>query len=139
MTRRTHQAYALVFRALLSKSCTMNDLCNASQLSYDTVTRFVLTLRKRPRQLRICDWALDSKGRASVRVFELGTEPDAPKPRPRTGAERMAALKARKRQQAAMTLNQIWNDSKHGVDLSAQEADSSEPDDGACAALCRQT
>lgn len=120
MKRKAFSSYAAIFRALLAKKCTLHDLMNVSGLSYDSVQMFMSTLCSRPRQARVCEWALDCLGRPSVKVYELGTEPDVPKPRPKTGAQRQQAYKERKQRLAITLLTQAWSSTPHGLDISTQ-------------------
>ena len=107
MAERIHIAYAKIFRFLLEGPATIGEMARVSGLSYDTVLRFVATLRPKPRVLRICAWQADSMGRMSIQIFELGSEPDAKRPKAKTGAERMKLLKERRARAAACALQSI--------------------------------
>lgn len=126
------QAWAKAFRVMLNKSFTVADLVQASGISYPTASEFVTALRARPRQIRICDWAMDSYGRHSIRVFELGSEADAPRPKAKTSAERMRALKTRRQQIAVASLTQAWNQPAHELGI-CSPTDEVLADEGAAA------
>lgn len=112
---RIHIAYAEAMRALLDGPCTVKELCRVSGFSYETVNRFISSLRSEPRHIRIGGWERDSLGRASIQVFELSTAPDATKPKMQTGAQRTAVYKERKKRMAAAALHNVFRPIKEAA------------------------
>lgn len=77
-------------------------LSAVSGLSVDAVAHWVRTLRKlEPAPLHIAAWAPDSRGRVFVALWTWGPGQDEPRPgQSRTPAERMAALRTRRKDQS---------------------------------------
>ena len=97
----TPVAAARMQDAMQIASRSLDDLTFISHLAKPTVTRYVNDLHE-SRMIHVGEWARDSRGYPTIRMFAWGDLPDAACPRnPRTGAERMAALRANRKAGAA--------------------------------------
>lgn len=91
-------------KQLQVRGMTLADMAEFSGLSKVACARWMRKMNAddSTTRLYISDYALDVRGRPFIPVYRAGSMPDAPRPgQRRTAAERMAALRARRKEGGA--------------------------------------
>ena len=76
---------------------TLYELAEMSGLQYQTVLHYCNTLHKL-KVIHICDWREDVRGARTLRVYAMGDDLDAPKPKRKTDKEVCARYREKCRQ-----------------------------------------
>lgn len=71
--------FAKLTRALMEGDMTLAELAEETGLHYVSVLRYCRTLRAEGA-IYIADWRPDKRGTPIMKVYKIGTRPDAPKP-----------------------------------------------------------
>lgn len=87
-----------LLEALKIVRMTYAEMETETGLNRQVLSRWVASLRA-DKVLRIGGWADDPYGRPVTPQFEFGDAPDAPRPTPKTAAERMRTTRERRRVQ----------------------------------------
>jgi len=89
---------ALLVQRLMRQEMTYDELVASSGLKKPTIAAWVKQMRA-AKCVYVYDWAADKNGALRVPVFCWGNYEDAPRPgQRRTSAERMAALRAARKE-----------------------------------------
>lgn len=95
--RSNRRNIAKLIKLLLRGLSSTQDIANETGMDYETVRPMIKELRAE-KVVRVGSWRLDSMGRASIAVWELGEGPDAPKPPSKTGLQRTRKYQTRRDQ-----------------------------------------
>lgn len=98
-TRCTPERGFQMQEAMRKKPRSAEALIELTGLSRDSVLRWVRTMRD-AKAVRIAAWADDDRGRNAVPLYGWGSGADAERREPRTAAQRMAEVRARRRAEA---------------------------------------
>lgn len=94
--------YARLIKALMPGDMSCQELAEETGLHYVTVLEYCRALYK-VGAIHISQWHEDNRGRAIIKVYKLGTGPDAPRRR-MTQNERAAAYRLRRRMARQLNL-----------------------------------
>lgn len=94
-----HENIAAFLGVLVRGGASIRELADQTDSNYATICALVRHLH-RAGALHIGRWRVDSLGRESIAVYELGMGVDAPKRKPKTAAER--SLKYIRKRQRVM-------------------------------------
>lgn len=72
-------SFSKLMRALMDGDMTLQELADETGLHYVSVLRYCRALRAEG-VLYVADWRPDARGNLSLKVYKVGTRPDAPKP-----------------------------------------------------------
>lgn len=89
-----HKNIAAFLRVMNDGAVSVKEMSEKTGISYDTV-RPLMNVLHDEGVLYISHWKVDTLGRQSVAVYALGVGNDAPKRKPKTGAQRSMAYKVR--------------------------------------------
>lgn len=81
--------------AMVDGAHSLRALCDKTGIHYETL-RPLINLLHEQGVVHISAWKLDSMGRQSIAVYQLGVGVDVPKRKPKTGSQRSLAYKYRK-------------------------------------------
>lgn len=79
--------FAMAVKMLMSGPTTTKEISERTGLAHLTVLELLREMR-RQKTVYVCGWLRDSGQHASIRVYSIGCEPDAPKPPPLTDSQR---------------------------------------------------
>lgn len=104
MTKGSYEVQkARLATALVADNMTYDQMVDVSGLKKTTIAAWITSLRT-AGQVFIEGWAPDKNGRLFVPRWRWGNSPDAERPGDRrTPAERMAAVRARRRAEGAVS------------------------------------
>jgi predicted ArsR family transcriptional regulator len=89
-----HLSSAIMIEALMHGPVSVVDISDETGVSYTTTRRYIATLFARGL-IHVAAWHEDTRGRRTLRAYKLGKGRNAPRPAPRTHAERQSRHRER--------------------------------------------
>jgi predicted transcriptional regulator len=90
-------AVAQMLSRMIEDQATIDELAQASGLSFNTVSKYLKALHK-AKVVYVADWTEDKRGIRTIRSWSIGNQPDAKKPQPITAKEACAKYRAKMKQ-----------------------------------------
>lgn len=111
-----HPNVVRFLKAMIQGPQSIRDISDKTSISYETV-RPLIRLLHEEGVIHISHWRSDMMGRASIAVYALGIGIDAPKRKPKTGAQRSLAYKHRQEAQTLITIGNAGRIKNNHLDM----------------------